>query len=77
MPPPGPIVTIERVSYWEKHFDDLMERAVKRIYILRVCKRNGYSASALDYLNLSFFAEIRDGLPIIRDGWRLIFSLKT
>ena len=27
-----------------------MERAVKRIYILRVCKRNGYSLSNLDYL---------------------------
>ena len=35
---------------WEKHFDDLMERAVKRMYILRVCKRNGYSVSDLDYL---------------------------
>ena len=50
MPPPGPIVAIERVSYWDKHFDDLMERAVKRMYILRVCKRNGYSVSDLDYL---------------------------
>ena len=36
--------------YWDKHFDDLMERAVKRMYILRVCKRNGYSVSDLDYL---------------------------
>ena len=35
---------------WDKHFDDLMERAVKRVYILRVCKRNGYSVSDLDYL---------------------------
>ena len=43
MPPPGPIVTIEPVSYWDKHFGDLMEKAVKRMYILRVCKRNGYS----------------------------------
>ena len=64
MPPPEPIVTIERVSYlkllgvtfqdsptnWNKHFDDLMERAVKRMHILRVCKRNGYSVSDLDYL---------------------------
>ena len=64
LPPPEPIVTIERVSSlkllgltfqdsptnWDKHFDDLMERAVKRMYILRVCKRNGYSVSDLDYL---------------------------
>ena len=64
LPPPEPIVTIERVSYlklrgvtfhdsptnWDKHFDDLMERAVKRMHILRVCKRNGYSVSDLDYL---------------------------
>ena len=64
MPPPEPIVTTERVSYlkflgvtfqdsptnWDKHFDDLMERAVKRMHILRVCKRNGYSVSDLDYL---------------------------
>ena len=27
-----------------------MERAVKRMYILRVCKRNGYNVSDLDYL---------------------------
>ena len=64
LPPPEPIPTIERVSYlkllgvtfrdsptnWNKHFDDLMERAVKRMHILRVCKRNGYSVSDLDYL---------------------------
>ena len=55
LPPPEPIVTIKRVSYlkllgatfqdsptnWDKHFDDLMERALKRMHILRVCKRNG------------------------------------
>ena len=35
---------------WDKHFDELMERAVKRMHILRVCKRNGYSVSDLDYL---------------------------
>ena len=62
--PPEPIVTIERVSYlkllgvtfqdsptnWDKHFDDLMERAVKRMHIIRVCKRKGYSVCDLDYL---------------------------
>ena len=46
LPPPEPIVTIKRVSYlkllrvtfqdsptnWDKHFDDLMERALKRMY---------------------------------------------
>ena len=64
MPPPEPIFTIERVSYlkllgvtfqdsptdWDKHFDDLMEGAVKRMYILRVCERTGYSVSDLDYV---------------------------
>ena len=66
LPPPEPIVTIKRVSYlkllsltfqdsptnWDKHFDDLMERALKRMHILRVCERNGYSISLsdLDYL---------------------------
>ena len=64
LPPPEPIVTIKSVSYLkrlgvtfqdratnrDKHFDDLMERALKRIHILRVCKRNGYSVSDLDYL---------------------------
>ena len=63
LPPPEPIVTIKRVSYlkllgvtfqdsptnWDKHFDDLMERARKRMHILRVCKRNGYSVSDIDY----------------------------
>ena len=64
LPPPEPIVTIKRVSYlkllgvtfqdsptnWDKHFDDLMERAVKRMHILRMCKRNGSSAFDLDDL---------------------------
>ena len=64
LPAPEPILTIERMSYlkllrvtfqdsptnWGKHFDDLMERAVKGMHILRVCKRNGYSVSVLDYL---------------------------
>ena len=63
-PPPEPIVTFKHVSYlkhlgvtfqyspinWNKHFDDLMERALKRTHILRECKRNGYSVSDLDYL---------------------------
>ena len=54
-PPPEPIVTVKRVSClkllrvtfqdsptnWDKHFDDLMERALKPMHILRVCKRNG------------------------------------
>ena len=35
---------------WDKHFDDLMARALKRMHILRVCKRNGCSVSDLDYL---------------------------
>ena len=64
LPPPESVVTIKRVSYlkllrvtfrdnptnWDKHFDDLMERALKPMRILRVCKRNGYGASDLDYL---------------------------
>ena len=64
LPPPEPIVTIKRVLYlkllgvtfqdgptnWDKHFDDLMERALKRMHILRVCTRNGYSVCDLDYL---------------------------
>jgi len=37
-------------TYWDKHFDDLMERALKRRHILRECKRKGYSVSDLDYL---------------------------
>ena len=35
---------------WDRHFDDLMERALNRLHILRVCKRNGYSVSDVDYL---------------------------
>ena len=35
---------------WDKHFDDLMERALKRMHILRECIRNGYGVSDLDYL---------------------------
>ena len=64
LPPPEPIVTIKRVSFfnllgvtfqdsptnWDKHFDDLMERALKRMHIFRVCIRNGYSVRDLDYL---------------------------
>ena len=28
---------------WDRHFDDLMKRALKRMHILRVCIRNGYT----------------------------------
>ena len=35
---------------WDKHFDDLMERALKRMHILRVCRSNGYSVFDLHYL---------------------------
>ena len=63
--PPKPIVTIECVSClklllgvafqesptnWDKQFDDSMERDLKRMHIVRTCKRNGYSVSDLDYL---------------------------
>ena len=61
MPPPEPVVTIKRVLHlkllgvkfqdactnWDKHFVDLMERALKRMHILRVCKSNGYSIFGL------------------------------
>ena len=64
LPSPDEIVDIKRVSYlkllgvtfqdspnnWNKHFDDLMDRALKRMHILRVCKNNGYSISDLHYL---------------------------
>ena len=64
LPPPEPLVTIKRVSFFnllgvtfqdsptnrDKHFDDLMERALKRMHIFRVCIRNGYSVRDLDYL---------------------------
>ena len=64
LPPPESVVTIKHVSYLkllgvtfqdnptnlDKHFDDLMERALKPMHILRVCKRNGYRVSDLDYL---------------------------
>ena len=64
LPSPDEIVDIKRVSYlklfgvtfqdspinWNKHFDDLMDRALKRMLILRVCKNNGYSISDLHYL---------------------------
>ena len=64
LPPPDEIVDFKRVFYlkplgvtfqdtptnWDKHFDDLMERALKRMHILRVCKSNGYSVFDLHYL---------------------------
>ena len=64
LPSPDEIVDIQCVWYlkllgvtfqdsptnWNKHFDDLMDRALKRMHILRVCKNNGYSISDLHYL---------------------------
>ena len=64
LPPPEKIVTIKRVSFfnvlgvtfqdsptnWDNHFDDLMERALKRMHIFRMCIRNGYSVRDLNYL---------------------------
>ena len=64
LPSPDEIVDIKRVLYlkllgvtyqdsptnWNKHFDDLMDRALKHMHILRLCKNNGYSISDLHYL---------------------------
>ena len=67
------------------HFDDLMERTFKRIYILRVCKGNDYRLSDLDYLlisliicrNLLFVFEC--GVWLLRDCaiiiWRGVLRL--
>ena len=49
IPPPG-VTFQDSPTNWDKHFDDLMKRALKRMHILRVCRRNGYSVSDLDYL---------------------------
>ena len=56
LPPPEPNLKLLGVTFqdsptsWDKHFDDLMERALKRMHILAVCKRSGYSVSDVDYL---------------------------
>ena len=64
LPSPDEIFDIKRVSYlkllgvtsqdsptnWDKHFDDLMDRALKRVHIVRVCKNNGCSIFDLHYL---------------------------
>ena len=40
----------DSLTNWDKHFDDLMERALERMHIFRVCIRNGYSVRDFDYL---------------------------
>ena len=64
MASPDESFDVKRVSYlkllgvtfqdsptnWNKHFDDLMDRALKRMHILRVCKNNCYSIFDLHYL---------------------------
>ena len=43
---------------WDKHFDELMDRAVNsskiHMHILRVCESNGYSIFDLPYLFKNF-----------------------
>ena len=70
-PPLDEILHIRRVMYlkllgvtfqdtptnWDKHFDDLMERALKRMHIPRVCK-NGYSIFDLHYPSLSYHVTV-------------------
>lgn len=35
---------------WDLHFDTLLGKAGKRMYILRVCKKYGYNGDILHYL---------------------------
>ena len=35
---------------WDSHFDTLLSKAGKRMYILRICKKFGYSRENLHYL---------------------------
>ena len=64
LPSPDEIFDIKRVSYlrllgmtfqdsptnWDNNFDHLIDRALKCMHILRVCKNNGYSIFDLHYL---------------------------
>ena len=44
-------VTMEEIpGKWDRHFEEMMNKASKRMYILRVCKHNGLTTEQLDLL---------------------------
>ena len=44
-------VTIEQIpGKGDKHFEEMMKKASRRLYILRVCKHYGFSTHQLDLL---------------------------
>ena len=44
-------VTMEEIpGKWDRHFEEMMNKASKRMYILRVCKHYGLTTHQLDHL---------------------------
>ena len=54
-------VTMEDIpGKWDKHFEEMMKQASRRMYILRVCKHYGLSTHQLDLLfNKSLFSPLQ------------------
>ena len=50
---------------WDRHFEEMMNKASKRLYILRVCKHYGLTTEQLDLLFNSLIVSL------------FIFAVKT
>ena len=52
-------VTMEEIpGKWDKHFEEMMKKASRRMYFLRVCKHYGLSTHQLDLLFNSLIVSI-------------------
>ena len=52
-------VTMEEIpGKWDRHFEEMMNKASKRMYILRVCKYYGLTTHQLDHLFKSLIVSL-------------------
>ena len=53
-------VTMEEIpGKWDRHFEEMMNKASKRMYSLRVCKHYGLTTHQLDHLFLFPFSPLQ------------------
>jgi hypothetical protein len=70
-------VTMEDIpGKWDKHFEEMMKKASRRMYILSVCKHYGLSTHQLDLLFKSLIVSLNFHLCSRSLGWSIIQQIR-